>query len=80
LCIYNYQLATQIDRIDKFIQLNQVLIVQLAKRQKSLTVYIVVDRDSLKVSRENFELSAYINPTAPCRMPQEFLGVYRNSD
>jgi len=25
-CIYNYQLATQIDRIDKFIHLTEVLI------------------------------------------------------
>ena len=26
LCIYNYQLATQVDRIDKFIHLVQILI------------------------------------------------------
>jgi hypothetical protein len=26
LCIYNYQLATQVDRMDKFINLNQILI------------------------------------------------------
>ena len=26
LCIYNYQLATQIDRMDKFIHLIQILI------------------------------------------------------
>ena len=26
LCIYNYQLATQVDRMDKFIHLIQILI------------------------------------------------------
>ena len=28
LCVYNYQLAAQVDRIDKFIHLDQILIAR----------------------------------------------------
>jgi hypothetical protein len=43
LCIYNYQLATQVDRIEKFIHLepgsNRRSDLRLAKHQKSLTLF-----------------------------------------